>query len=327
MNIVLNNDIKKDQWLTILRKNPASSPFQSPELFDFFNSIDGFSAEVIGVEHEGSLESVVVVTVQKEKGLKAYFSRRGIIYGGPLFGSSESAVYLIDFLNKYYKNKLIYLETRNFFDYSLFNQEFENAGWGYNSWLNFQLIIDTEDQVKKNMSSSRWRQIKKAKKAGAYWQEAKSIHEVESFYNILLDLYKNKIKKPLPPFEFFQKFYSEKAGKYFLVFFEEKVIGGIMCPVLQKKAIYEFYVCGLDREYKDHYPSIMATWAAIEYALNNNIKIFDFMGAGSPDEAYGVREFKARFGGNEVEHGRFIKILNPFMYNLGKLGLKILSKI
>nr|HPN23204.1 peptidoglycan bridge formation glycyltransferase FemA/FemB family protein [Tenuifilaceae bacterium] len=76
---------------------------------------------------------------------------------------------------------------------------------------------------------------------------------------------------------------------------------------------------------KEQYPSVMATWAAIEYAYLNKIHFFDFMGAGQPDENYGVREFKARFGGNEVNYGRFINILNPFLYNLGKIGLNILK--
>jgi serine/alanine adding enzyme len=111
------------------------------------------------------------------------------------------------------------------------------------------------------------------------------------------------------------------------VYVENKVVGGIVCPVLDHRKIFEFYVCGLDGEYRDHYPSVMATYAAMEYALQNGIALFDFMGAGSPDEAYGVREFKSRFGGEEVEHGRFITILNPTMYSVGKAGLKILAKI
>jgi lipid II:glycine glycyltransferase (peptidoglycan interpeptide bridge formation enzyme) len=96
-----------------------------------------------------------------------------------------------------------------------------------------------------------------------------------------------------------------------------------MCPILEGRAIYELYICGLDDEYKEQYPSVMATWAAMEYATQNNIPIFDFMGAGKPDERYGVREFKARFGGELVEYGRFIKINQPVLYKLGKFGLKL----
>jgi lipid II:glycine glycyltransferase (peptidoglycan interpeptide bridge formation enzyme) len=51
------------------------------------------------------------------------------------------------------------------------------------------------------------------------------------------------------------------------------------------------------------------------------------MGAGKPDEAYGVRDFKAKFGGKEVEHGRFLCVTKPLLYNIGVLGVKILKKL
>jgi lipid II:glycine glycyltransferase (peptidoglycan interpeptide bridge formation enzyme) len=62
----------------------------------------------------------------------------------------------------------------------------------------------------------------------------------------------------------------------------------------------------------------------MEYAVQNDIPVFDFMGAGSPDDQYGVREFKARFGGDMVDHGRFTRINKPLLYNVGKFGLGIM---
>lgn len=329
MNLLLNDAIDTEQWRKLLESSPHASPFQTPEYYDFFNSMFGFSANVFAVVHNEKIKALVCVTLQKEKGIKGYFSRRAIIFGGPVFfeNSNKELSFLLLEIAKYYRTKAIYLEIRNFFDYSAHKTVFEQAGFNYVPWLNFHLETDSLENVKMNMSSSRMRQIKKAIKAGAFWREAESEKEIKDFYEILLDLYQNKIKKPLPAFEFFQKFYSKKAGKYLLVYFDEKLIGGIMCPVLQNKAIYEFYVCGFDREYKDQYPSVMATWAAIEYALQNYLPLFDFMGAGSPNESYGVREFKARFGGKQVEHGRFIKVLNPALYSIGKMGLNMLSKI
>ena len=72
----------------------------------------------------------------------------------------------------------------------------------------------------------------------------------------------------------------------------------------------------------------MATWAAIDYANKNMIERFDFMGAGKPnDGGYGVRDFKAKFGGELVEYGRFRYICNPFLYKIGILGVKILKRL
>jgi serine/alanine adding enzyme len=327
MTLLSNEQINLQQWKELLACSPNSSPFQSPEYYILFSESKGFGAEAFAVENSGTLLALVVVSIQKESGIQAHFSKRGIIYGGPLLSDALSAEFLLKAVTKHFNNKLIYLETRNFFDYAPYRSVFESLGWKYEPWLNYHLICDDAQAVQKRMSSSRWRQIKKAVKNGAQWKESKSLDEVRDFYTILEGLYKEKIKKPLLPFSFFRDLLERDLVKYLLVYVEGKVVGGIVCPVLDQRIIFEFYVCGLDAEYRDHYPSVMSTYAAMEYALQNNIVLFDFMGAGSPDEAYGVREFKSRFGGEEVEHGRFICILNPTMYSVGKAGLKILAKI
>jgi len=63
------------------------------------------------------------------------------------------------------------------------------------------------------------------------------------------------------------------------------------------------------------------------YAVQNGYQHFDMMGAGKPNDGYGVRDFKAKFGGQLVEYGRFLYVLNPLLYNIGKLGVKLLKKV
>lgn len=329
MHLHINQSVSINKWQKLIKESSFSSPFQTPLFYDFFNSLDVFSADVFGVEEGEELTSLVVVTIQKEKGIKGFFSRRGIIYGGPLLknNSEESIKLLLKSIIKFYSGKLIYLEVRNYFDYTSIHDSILSSGFEFVPWLNFHLDIAVPELMLKNMSSSRARQIKKVIKSGVIWQEAQSEKDVYAFYDILLDLYVSKIKKTLFPKQFFIDFYRKNIGKYLLIYFEEKVIGGIMCPILEGKAIYEYYVCGLDAEYKKQYPSVMATWAAMDYASQNNIPLFDFMGAGKPDEDYGVREFKLRFGGRQVEDGRYLKVINPLLYKIGILGLKILSKI
>ena len=100
-----------------------------------------------------------------------------------------------------------------------------------------------------------------------------------------------------------------------------------MCPILDGKCIYEWFVCGDDVAYKDASPSVMATYGAMEYAHAHTIPIFDIMGAGKPDVPYGVRDFKAEFGVKLVEHGRFLKVQKPVLYGIGVMGVKMLKKI
>jgi serine/alanine adding enzyme len=316
-------------WNELLSYAETGSPFQTEEFLNFCNSIPGFFAEVHAVVDNGMIMSLVVVTIQSEKGIKSLLTKRGIIYGGPLFkkGDAAYAVNLMAYLPKLYKSKLIYLETRNFFDYSDIKPDIINLGWEFVPYLNFQLNTKDETEARKKVSSSRMRQISKAFKNGVSWSEADNPDQVKEFYYILSDLYKNKIKKPLPSLDFFMEFFYSSIGKFLLVKYQDKVIGGIMCPIFNNKAIYEFYICGLDNEYKDQYPSVIATWAAIEYAFKNTLEYFDFMGAGKPTEDYGVRDFKARFGGELVESGRFLAIIAPLRYKTGVLGLRIKNKL
>ena len=59
----------------------------------------------------------------------------------------------------------------------------------------------------------------------------------------------------------------------------------------------------------------------MEYAVENQFEFIDFMGAGIKGEQYGVREYKLQFGGELVEDGRYTKVLNAFLYFIGKKGL------
>jgi lipid II:glycine glycyltransferase (peptidoglycan interpeptide bridge formation enzyme) len=62
----------------------------------------------------------------------------------------------------------------------------------------------------------------------------------------------------------------------------------------------------------------------MEYALQNGLQHFDFMGLGKPDEPYKVREFKTKFGKNIVNYGRFGRKSNPFLYSIAEMAYNIL---
>jgi lipid II:glycine glycyltransferase (peptidoglycan interpeptide bridge formation enzyme) len=116
-----------------------------------------------------------------------------------------------------------------------------------------------------------------------------------------------------------------KLGIIRLVKYEDKIIGGILSPVTPGKTIYEWYVCGLDHEYKTLYPSVLATWSAIEYAVKNGLPYFDFMGVGIPERDYGVRDFKMRFGGERVNYGRFARVNNKWLYLAAEAGYNFMA--
>ncbi len=333
MNIRVIEDIstiERDSFNCFQEEHPNGNFFQSLEAFTYFASIDGYKPVIILATEAGEIVGSLLAIIMKEKSkVKGYLSRRCIIYSGPIIKNDDAEItkQVLRYFDKAIGKKVIYAEFRAFFDMESYKEEFGNSGYNFEEHLNFIVPISSEEDNKRLLNASKRRQLSLSLKNGAEIIEPRNLSDIESFYSILKELYQNKVKKPIPGFDFFEKFYNNKElGSFFLIKYEDKIIGGIMCPV-DKNKIYEWFICGLDGQFKNIYPSVMATWAPIEFAANNGIKYFDFLGAGKPDTDYGVREFKSKFGGELVNYGRFVKIYNKQLYSLGKLGLEIIGKI
>lgn len=329
--VVEAQEIEKVAWETLVKVSPVASWFQTPEAYCFFDSLSFMETFVIGVVGDGTLKGVVVGSVQKDGGrLKQFFSRRVIILGGPLLSediTDEELKALLDTLKTRLKRKAIFIETRNFNDYGRWRKTFEECGFRYEAHLNFHVDASSLEKAQENVGKHRWRAIRVSFRDGAIIVGKPNWQQVERFYAILADLYKTKVKTPLFPFEFFRKLYDTESAKYFLVEYEGEIVGGSLCVCLEGKAVYEWAKCGLDSYRKNIRPSSVATWEGIRYAAENGYARYDFMGAGKPGDAYGVRDFKAEFGGELVEHGRFVHVCNPWLFNMGKTGVKIMKRL
>ncbi len=324
-------------WKRFVVDHPDGNPFQLPAMFAFYDQVPGYDPVAVLAREDDDVCGVILGVIQQEHaGLVGKFSARTIVWGGPLVRSDHDtpdllADGLLKNLVKAVRKRSIYIELRNLFDTSAIRRIAEAHGFTYHEHLNFQVRTEPEEALRKRISASKLRQVRKAMKAGVKIIEPENPEQVKAFYDILADLYRNRVKKPLPGWTFFEQFYDQRAnhrlGLYLLLEFQGKIIGGILCPVMPGKVIYEWYVCGLDQAYKQQYPSVVATWAAIDYALRHGIGTFDFMGAGKPDQDYGVREFKSKFGGDMVQLGRYQRINKPLLMQIGKLGVRILGKL
>ena len=303
------------------------------------------------------LKAVCVGYITRERSaLKQFFTRRAIIIGGPLLDENISEEALAALLQAVKELKVesfkvkgtkngeadnqasclsplasrlnnpIYIETRNFHDYSKWRHVFEQCGFAYQPHLNFHVDTSSVEVVDKNLGKSRKRDIRTTIRDGVTPVLNPTIDQVRDYYAILKDLYTTKVKTPLFSWHFFEQLYYTAHGRFILTEYQGKIIGGTVCVVLPNKAVYEWFVCGVDGVYEHIFPSSYATYLGIRYAAENGCQIFDMMGAGKPEEAYGVRDFKARFGGEQVEHGRYLCIRKPLLYWIGKTGVKMLKK-
>lgn len=331
MQLILDlKQIDESELEAFIFNHPQSNFFQSTKAFHFFRTVDNYEPVLIVAKDDDVIVgSLLAVIVKEGNGLKGYLSRRCIAWGGPLVTDDDPVVWsrLLVMLREMTNRKAIYTEFRNFRNLGELQNVYKDAGFQFNEHLNYIVSIPSLKKARARLSKSKKRQINKSLKSGAKILSADSLSQVGEFYDILKQLYMEKVKKPLPVFDFFNRFFEDKSlGIFLLIQLDGRIIGGIMCPVY-KDTIYEWFVCGMDGEFKDVYPSVLATWAPMGYAADNGLSRFDFMGAGKPDQDYGVREFKSKFGGDLVNFGRFIRINQKMHYQVGKLGLEILKRI
>ena len=346
LSILTYNDINRDNWSALVRTSATGTWFQKPEAYDFLASTpDLFKPFVFGVYCDpagtqtlkAQLRCVCVGYVTAEKSaVKQFLTRRAIIIGGPCLAddATDEEVYMLMRAvrqelssTRSFVHSPIYIETRNFNDYSQWRKAFEKAGFEYQPHLNFHVDTTSVELVDANLGKSRKRDIRTTIREGVTIVEHPNETQVEEYYTILEKLYRTKVKTPLFPLKFFKELRRHKDARFLLTQLNGKIVGGTVCVEQEGKCLYEWFACGEDGAYPHVFPSCYATYAGIRYAAEHGCPRFDMMGAGKPDEAYGVRDFKAKFGGIEVEHGRFLCITKPILYRVGMLGVKMLKKL
>ena len=335
--ILTYEQIDRNEWSKLVASSSTGTWFQTPEAFEFFESMpDLFRPFVVGVAslqlppkgRREQLRGVCVgyVTVETSA-IKQMMTRRAIIVGGPCLADDCSNEEVSLLLSTLRQQLTIYIESRNFNDYSRRREAFAKAGFDYQPHLNFHVDTSSVEVVDANLGKSRKRDIRTTIREGVSVIEHPTDEQVCEYYKVLDKLYRTKVKTPLFPLSFFLALNKHKDGRLLLIEYQGHIIGGTVCVEQANKCVYEWFVCGEDGVYPHVFPSSYATYAGIKYAAEHSCPRFDMMGAGTPDEAYGVRDFKARFGGTEVEHGRFLCITKPILYKIGVLGVKILKKL
>ena len=307
------------------------SIFQLPVFYRFLETTKFLEPFRFSIERDGREVGVIQGFIQKEGGsTKRFFSRRAIINGGPWLAEDIRETELEILLRQCIdglKRRSIYIETRNFSDYSQFRPTFEKLGFVYEPHYDYQVELFDGNMWEGRMESSRRRFVKSSLQQGAMIVANPTREDVKGFYTVLQDLYRKRIKKPLFPLSFFNQMLDMSFCKYILVEYQQEIIGGMLC-VFDEDSVYEWFVCGKDSCYPKIYPSTLATWAAIRFAAEQGFKRFDMMGAGAPgDGGYGVREFKAKFGGELVEYGRFVYVCSKPLYYIGKAAVSIMKKL
>jgi lipid II:glycine glycyltransferase (peptidoglycan interpeptide bridge formation enzyme) len=97
----------------------------------------------------------------------------------------------------------------------------------------------------------------------------------------------------------------------------------VSVELVYKDVIYGWFG-GMDRAYGSFLPNELLTWHILKWGTEKGFRLYDFGGAGKPDEEYGVSNFKAKFGGNWFPSAvTYASILNCLLLCLSKVEVWI----
>lgn len=305
---ILPADVQSELMALELNRPEFNYAFQNCSFFNFFAAQKDADAYCFLKRDDDMLIIGYVMAVVLKSTIGGKFGRRCVVWNQMMLFTETGnvAAELLQTLKTLLARKVFFIEFRNFQTNRNLNPVFEAQAFNFRNHIGLRIEHEDVLTAHRELSESKRRQIRKSMAAGVSIERAATENDVQDFYAILKELYKTKVKKPLPSLHFFTSFLKHGPGLILLVKKEQKVIGGVLLVTEKGKGVYEWYVAGSDVAYKKLYPSVMATWAAIEYTFENEYSFFDFMGGGKPGQAYGVRDFKMTFGAQKENTGRWL---------------------
>jgi len=335
MTFTLVKTLPETTWRQFVNTHPQSSIFHTPEMCAAFARAPGHCCSLwAAVTDEGRpLALLLPVSQTLLNGPLRAWTTRSVAYGSVLCApGAESRPALAHLLSEYTRQArtdALFTELRNTADLRDLQPVLAECGFEYEPHLNYLIdLTQPEQKLWQNLRSNARRNIQKARKSGVVIDEVTDPARLLEAYAILKAVYQ-RLQVPLPALAFFEAVYDLLAPKGRLRVLTarlgEMTIGAL--TLLLHNDVMLYWYTGTLREYSAYRANDLLVWQALEWGCRQGYRLFDFGGAGKPDEPYGVRDFKAKFGGELVDYGRNTCVHSQLRFHVGQLGYQVLRRI
>lgn len=320
------------KWGDFVYNHPKGNIFQTPEMAEVYRRTKNYepiTLAAINTKNDEMLAVLQAVVIKEISGFLGTFSVRAIIQGGSLFIENENGIkshkLLMEHYDKIAQKKALYTQVRNMWDTSNISNFLNSMGYEYEEHLNFLIDLKrSEEELWHNLKRDKKRGITKARKRGIIIEEVKDKKLPPIFYIIIEETYKNA-RVPLADISLFESVFDilvpKNMAKFYLAKYEDTFIGARLVTTY-KNMIFDWYAGALT-SYLPMYVNEALVWHILTEGANSGYFTFDFGGAGNPNEAYGVREFKKQFAGEMVNFGRYMKVYSPIKMKIAEKGFNI----
>lgn len=320
------------EWQRALCNLPGSNIFHSPEMFEVFAQSKGFSPDLWAVADSSGrvLTLLLPVRVTLNPMLSA-LTTRAVVYGSLLCEESSAGIRALELLLQEYTNapdgRALFTELRNLGDTSAFRPVLQNFGFDYEEHVNFLINLgQSPEDLMGGIGSRTRKNIRRGlRKDDVDISDVTSLEGLAACYELICLSYEYA-SVPVPDYSLFEAAFKLLLPREMVRFSLARLDGipiATSVDLLYKGVMYGWYG-GVDRRYTSALPGELITWHILEWgAASERFHTYDFGGAGDPAEDYGVRGFKAKFGGELVSFGRYKRIHSRLRYLIADFGYRL----
>ena len=318
-------------WRCFVNDHTDGNIFHTPEMFQVFARTKGHRPTLWATVDDDARVLALLLPVQVT--LVDHLCRlttRAVVYGGVLHAPGPEGKNALALLLQTYTQDVdgvpLFTELRNLSDLEAVQPILRGHGFVYEDHLNYLIdLMHPPEVVLQSIGSRTRKHIRRGLRRGyVVVEEVKEREQVAVCYDLLRQTY-HRARVPLADRSLFEAafevLYPRGMVKFWLARVGNTHIGASV-ELLSKDVMYGWYG-GVDRAYADYTPGELLMWHILKWGVENGYKVYDFGGAGKPDEEYGVRDFKAKFGGELVSYGRNVYVHSQMRLELSKLGYTI----
>ncbi len=332
--IVVVDDVDEAAWRAFVEQTPTANIFHTPEMARVFASARGHRVTPWTARTpDGELLALLVpVDVALAGGPLRTWTSRAVSYGGVLCapgdpGRAGAGALLAQYAQRR-AHTVLFTELRHQHDVEELGPALRDAGFVHERHCNFLIDLRDEAAIWRRLSRSAKQRIKSAEKRGIEVVEAVDRTECDAAYRLLEQVYR-RVAVPLARRDLFEHALEILQPRGMLRVVTARVDGqvaGARFLLVHGTRIVDWYA-GSDRAFASWSPNEVLVWHALQWGHAQGFDVFDFGGAGRPDEPYGPREFKSKFGGELVDFGRDVLVHSPVRLRASKAGYDVARRL
>jgi len=335
-NLLSDWDQIQPAWDEFVERHPKGSVFHSSPMVQVFAAAKGHTPMALAaVTDSGEILSLLVsVRVQTLPNVFGSVSSRTVWYAEPLCydtpESIESLCELVKEHDRLFQRRALFAEIRPLRASGPERIALERCGYEHLDYLNY--LLDTTqplDQIWGRVHDSAQSHVRKCERRGFEFRHLETPESVDLLYDFLRRTY-GRAGIPLADHSLFEAAYKILKPRNMIelvaVYHGDKPVAADSM-LLFNKQVFAWYG-GSDRM-PGVSPAAYLQWREIVWSCEQGYERYDFGGAGWPNIPYGVRDFKASFGGELVCYGRYRKVYSRWKMALAErayeLGRTVIS--